>query len=442
MSRQDQPFDILDAWALRADERRLLLWCILCIGLGFLMLWGSTWTSGGQIGQADLLPFGLYAVAVLGLHLILVSVRFRGDTLMVVALAFLSGLGILAQYRLGSFQGTTGVAINLALYPIGFALMGLTVALFMRGRHRLLTGSGWGWMWALLSLGLLGALLVFGQRFRGGVYAAGLITPSEMLKVTIVLFLAAYIDRHAKSLARWGLGALLPPWRALWPLLAVWSILTALLVVQRDLGLLVILSTVLLVMLTVGTGRLVYLVQGLLACALAALAVLELMPHGARRVQAWLDPFQDPTGQGWQILQGLSGMYAGGLWGDGFGRGSPEYTPIAQSDFVYAVIGEELGFAGSAILVLFFVLLCARGLQIAARAQGGAGQLIAVGTIMVLATQTLLNIGGVTKSLPLTGLPLPFISHGGSSLLTGFIGLGLVLAVSDGQPPPRRRGPS
>ncbi|HSO82929.1 FtsW/RodA/SpoVE family cell cycle protein [Thiocapsa sp.] len=441
MSRANGPIDITDTWDLRAPERALLAWCVVCIALGFVMLWGSTHVAGGVIDRRDVIPLGLYALSLLALHLMLVTARFRGDQLILVAVAFLSGFGMLAQYRMGSFETQGAVSLNLLLFPLGLLMMGATAIILMRGRYQALAQGHWIWVWAGLSLGLLAVLLVFGQRFRGGVYAAGLVTPSEGLKVTIVLFVAGFVARHAKSLGAWGKGLPLPPWRTLLPLAGFWLVLTGLLVVQRDLGLFIILSIALLTMLFVGTGHLGYLLFGGIGAVALVGVVLRVLPHGERRVTAWLEPFRDPTGGSWQILQGLSGMFSGGLWGEGFGRGSPEYTPIAQLDFIYSVIGEELGFAGCAIVILFFLILFGRGLIVASRARDNDGRLVGIGLVTVLATQTFLNIGGVTKFVPLTGLPLPFISHGGSSLITGFIALGILLAISDGQTaaPPRNR---
>jgi len=188
-----------------------------------------------------------------------------------------------------------------------------------------------------------------------------------------------------------------------------------------------------LIMLVAGTARLGYLVYGVLAATGLGYLMLTLFSHGQRRIQAWQAPFDDPTGAGWQILQGLSGMYSGGLWGEGFGRGNPEYIPIAESDFIYSVIGEELGFLGCAAVVVFYLILFGRGLRVADRIGSGFGMLLCGGLTTILATQTFLNIGGVTKFIPLTGITLPFISQGGSSLLVAFISLGLILAVSDGE---------
>lgn len=426
------PVDLFQAWQLRAPERFLLFWTWVCIALGFLMLWGSTQVGGGEIRATDLLPLGLYAASLILVHLTLVTARFKGDQLILVAVAFLSGLGILAQYRMGSFATQEGLSLNLALFPSGFLVMSLIAVTLMSGRFQILMGKGLIWVWGGLSVAILLLLLAFGQRFRGGVYAFGLITPSEALKITTLLFLAGFIQAYAGPLSKWSRALPLPAWRPLLPLLGIWIVLSALLLIQRDLGLLMILSVTLLIMLSLGTGRLGYLIYGVLAAAGLAIALLKLAPHAMPRIQAWLDPFRDPTGNSWQILQGLSGMYSGGLWGEGFGRGSPEYTPIAQSDFIYAVIGEELGFVGCLILLIFFLLLLGRGFAVAARTASSFGRLLALGVTTIAASQIFLNVAGVTKLVPLTGIPLPFISHGGSSLMTTFMSLGLLLAISDG----------
>ena len=218
----------------------------------------------------------------------------------------------------------------------------------------------------------------------------------------MLLFLAGLIDRNAKALGNWRRPWPIPPFpvppfRALLPLLGFWALLAGLLFLQRDLGMFVILSVALLVLLVAGTARWGYLIYGVLAATGAGYLMLTLFSHGQRRIQAWQAPFDDPTGTGWQILQGLSGMYSGGLWGEGFGRGNPEYTPIAESDLIYSVIGEELGFFGCTVVVVFYLILFARGLRIASQTGPAFGMLLCLGLTTVTATQTFLNIGGVTK---------------------------------------------
>jgi len=431
----------LSPWQERRPERRLLAMCLGLIGLGFILVLGALHGTGKPLGLAILLPYLLYGLCLVVLHLSLVLAGFRGDQLLGVALAFLAGLGLLAQIRLGAFDPDAGGEVRLHAYAFvgGFLILVAVAWGCMGGRYRLLATGHWPWFWAGLSLALVILLLATGQRFRGAVFGAGLITPTELLKVSFILFVAAYIDREAKALANgWLFHGLIPPWRPLLPLAGVFGVLMLLLLFQRDLGMVLILGLCLPLLLSLGTGRWGYLGYGLIGAGLLGGLLLGVFEHGERRIQAWLAPFQDPTGDGWQILQGLSGMYAGGLWGEGFGAGNPEYTPIAESDFIYAVIGEELGFAGTALLVAFFLLLLLRGMWISAHSRSGFGLLLGIGLTLVLTIQTFLNIGGLTLFIPLTGTTLPFISQGGSSLVTTFVMLGLLLAISDGEPGGRR----
>ncbi|WPL15439.1 Cell division protein FtsW [Thiorhodovibrio winogradskyi] len=427
-----------ESWTARAPERHWLWLCVFAVSVGFLLIFGAQRSVERLIEARDLLPLALYVPSLMVVHLSLVAVRFRGDQLLVVAVALLSGLGILMHYRLGAFGADTltGAIRQYALYPAGMGVMLLVTLGAMRGRYRHL--ASWPWLWALISLGLLAALVVTGQRYRGAIYAAGFLTPSEFLKLSLVIYLAAFISARAAALGAWRHGVL-PPVRALLPLAGVWLVLCALLLWQRDLGMFAIVNLVLPLLLTLGTGRIGYLLLGLAAVSGGTLVLLRFFSHGARRIDAWLNPFADPTGASWQLLQGLSGMYSGGLWGQGFGAGNPEYIPIAASDFVYAVVGEELGFFGSVLVVMFFLLLFQRGFAIALRCRGLFARLLALGLTTVLMVQTFLNIGGVTKLIPLTGLTLPFISQGGSSLLASLMAVGLLLAISDGEPKSRGR---
>ncbi len=422
-------------WELRRPERELLLICLGGIGLGIILVMGSLHGTGKPLGLTNLLPFLLYALCLIGLHLGLVMAGFRGDQILVVGVSFLAGFGLLAQTRLGAFDPGTGWSGLTDFAFVGGFLIMLAIAWgFMGGRYRALAEGHWVWGWAGISLLLVFVLLITGQRFRGAVFGAGFMTPTELLKVSFVLFAAAYVDRQGKALGAWEFHGLLPPWRPLAPLIGIWVALVMLLLIQRDLGMVVMLGLILPILLVLGTGRWGYMGYGLGGASLLGWLLLGVFQHGERRIQAWLAPFADPTGDSWQVLQGLSGMYAGGLWGEGFGAGNPEYTPIAESDFIYAVIGEELGFVGTALVMAFFLLMFLRGLQIAYRSRSTFGLLLASGLTTVLATQTFLNIGGVTKFIPLTGITLPFISQGGSSLLTAFAILGLLLAISDGEP--------
>lgn len=439
MSGAPRAPDPVAAWMRRRGERDLLLASMGFVTIGFLLVLGSGHGSGTTLAWSDLSPLLIYAASLAGLHLSLVLLDHRGDQVLVVLVAFLTGLGLLAQTRMGTLERGATLVPGQLLIPLGLLVMLLTAGLFKDGRHRILSRGFWAW--GGLSLLLVALLLATGQRFRGAIFGVGMITPTELLKVTVVLFAAGFLDQHGGALARWHPRYPLPPWGPLWPLAAFWLALTALLLAQRDLGMTAILGVPLLTLLVMGSGRVGYLVYGLLGASAAGALVLGIFEHGGRRVAAWLDPFQDPTGDGWQILQGLSGLYAGGLWGEGFGLGNPGYTPIAESDFIYAVIGEELGFVGCAIVLIFYLILFQRGAQIAQRSRCGYGRLLAAGLTTVLAAQTFFNVAGVTKLIPLSGVTLPLISQGGASLIATCAGLGLLLAISDtAQAAIRRKG--
>lgn len=179
------------------------------------------------------------------------------------------------------------------------------------------------------------------------------------------------------------------------------------------------------------TGRWGYLVAGGAIAALAAYAGFQLFAHARLRFIAWQNPFSDPAGQGWQILQSLSAMFSGGMWGSGLGAGAPGAVPIAASDFIYAVVAEELGFVGCVFLAILYLSLFYRGYRAADQQRNLFAQTLAAALTTMLALQVLMNIGGVTKAIPLTGITLPLISHGGSSLVTSFIMLGLLAALSE-----------
>lgn len=433
--RRSAPAKQAGPWAQRAPERHLLLSALLISGLGYLMLLGSHPKEGLRVGLVDWAPLFVFALAFATAHAVLVLARFRGDQLLLPITCLLSAVGLWLQVRMGLFGETDINLSKLLLLPAAVMVM-LSVALIGRsGRYRVVARAPW--LWALVSLGTVALVLATGQRFRGAVYGMGFLTPTELLKLTMVLFTAAYVNQHMKALSRWR--SLFPPIKSLWSLLLVWALLVAMLLWQRDLGLILMLGVTFLVMLTAGTQHSGYMLYGLTLGGALGTALATFFLHGQRRIQTWLDPFADPTGAGWQVLQGLSGMYAGGLWGEGFSEARPRYAPIAESDFIYSVVAEELGFIGSLLLVVVFLLWLIRLFRLAARARTPLGVMLSIGVATVLTLQTLLNIGGVTKALPLTGITLPLISHGGSSLLTVFASLGLVLAISDGEPPRARK---
>jgi cell division protein FtsW (lipid II flippase) len=424
-------------WSYRKPERKIFMWSVVAMTLGFLMFWGSRPQGRPDVELINFLPLVIYAGALALLHGMLLLIRFRGDPVITGLAAMLAGTGILAQSRMGVFVSDKVLSMQHLMFPAGIALMFVMVFVFRKGRYRILQPfAGFS---ALIALGILVLVLALGQRYRGAVFGPGGMTPTETLKILVVVFLSGYLALHLKTL-RDDAPRFIPPFKTLFPLAFYWGLLTALLVIQRDLGLVVILSLVLLVMLYAASHRPAYIFHALFGIGGFGYLVFNYMGHSQRRLNGWLDPFADAAGAGWQVLQGLSGMYSGGLWGVGFGAGNPHQVPIAESDFIYAVIAEEMGFVGCIFVMTIYLVLIYRGFLVAQQSDAPFGSFLATGLIAVIAVQTFLNVGGVTKLIPVTGITLPLISHGGSSLITNFASLGLLLAISEPGPKKKKRG--
>lgn len=418
-----------DAWVSRGPERVALWQAFIALATGFLTLLLIRWSNAPSLAVSQFSAVAIYAASLAVVHVVLVFARFRGDPVLLVATMFLGGVGVMMQERMGTYGTAGALRLSAFTYPIGVATMLAAVLAFRKGRWTLLERLHVPA--ALVCMLLLGAILVVGRRFRGMVFAPGQANPAELVKPLLVVFLAGFLSRSQKAFAQFRAGLPAPPLAELVELGVLWGGPMLLLVLQRDVGMLFLLNAVLVVLLLVSTGRWGYpLIATVAAVALATL-VTWLPIHGQQRLVAWVDPFRSATGNGWQILQSLSALFAGGLLGSGLGMGFPDYIPIASSDFVFAAIGEELGFVGCVLIVLSYLVLLHRAYRVAAASKKPFPLLLAAGLGTVLALQVILNIGGVTKALPLTGMTLPFVSHGGSSLVTCFLISGLLLALSE-----------
>ena len=258
--------------------------------------------------------------------------------------------------------------------------------------------------------------------------------PGEIAKILIVLFLAAYLAENRELLSvstRRILGVRLPEPRTLGPLLLMWAVSLLVLVFERDLGSSLLFFVIFLVMLYAATGRAAYVVVGLGLFGAGATTAYFLFNHVRTRVDIWLHPFADAAGKGYQLVQSLFALAAGGLTGVGLGRGLPTRIPFVSTDFIFSAIGEELGLLGAAAIVLLFLVLAIRSFATAARAKTDMAAFTAVGLAAAISFQAFVIVGGVTRLIPLTGVTLPFVSYGGSSLLSSFIALGLLLRAGD-----------
>jgi cell division protein FtsW (lipid II flippase) len=271
--------------------------------------------------------------------------------------------------------------------------------------------------------------------------------PAEFAKIGIVIFLAAYLREHRDVLilaSRRFLGLTLPPLKHFGPVLAVWGAAMASLFVIRDIGSSLMFFGGFLAVLYVATNRAGFVVIGLVLFAAGAWGVTQITPHIQDRVDIWLDPFakERVEASGYQIAQSLFAQADGGLFGTGFGQAiitipceareaGCSILPAPHTDLIYAVIVNELGLAGACALILVYLLLAARGFKTAMIAKDSFSTLLATGLTAVLALQVFVIVGGVTRVIPLTGVTLPFVSYGGSSILANFVLLALLLLVSD-----------
>ena len=423
MSRNSQVFTPV------AAASGLFLIAVLAVACACLSVLSVKLSNAPVLPWQQMVPLGVYLAGVPVALLWLKMIGWKGDAGLVGAIFLLCGVGLVIQFRMGSFSQGLSAPLALAPFPLGLAAFIVGVTAMGKGRGAWL--SNVGWLAYLAALGVLGAMLVLGRSFRGGMYLAGNLNPSEVVKPLLVFFLAAYLSRRQKDFSETQNGIPVPPFHALLGLVILWGVPMILTIALKDLGLMLLLNAILIVMLFAVARSTGYLAIGLAAVAAAGFGVQLISAHAQARFDVWLNPFADPTGKGWQILQALSAMYSGGLWGAGLGSGVPQAVPIVSSDFVYAAVAEEVGLVGCGLLLLVYAVLFSRGFRAAGTVRTPFERLLCVGLTGSLAVQTILNVAGVTKALPMTGITLPFISHGGSSLITTLLIAGLLVGLSD-----------
>ncbi len=407
------------------QERFLLLLCSLILINGILVV---------NLAKAQIDYWLLAAVGVLIVLWFAVHYNIRrtmqGDVLLVPLALLLSAIGLIMILRLKP---------NLFFTQLTWNLLGLIA--FMATVHfcrKLEKLADYKYLAGVLGVGLLLAAAIFGVEIGGNknwiILGPVRFQPAEFAKLFIILFLAAYLTERREVLTyatrKYGL-FMFPHLRFTAPLFAIWGITMVMLVLQRDLGSALLYFGTTLAMIYLASGRIRYVLQGMLLFIAGASVCYFLFPHVKVRVDIWLNPWSDPSGKAYQIVQSLFAMGSGGVLGSGLTYGFPGFIPEVHTDFVFAAIGEELGFLGAAAVLLTYMLLLYRAFRIAICAQSAFQQLTVGGLAIFLGLQTLLIIGGVTKFLPLTGVTLPFISYGGSSLISNFILLGILFAASE-----------
>jgi cell division protein FtsW (lipid II flippase) len=383
---------------------------------------------------------GLLVLAV-GFHLVLRFKASYADPVMLPIATLLNGLGLVMIHRLdlaagrsiGEAQGTRQL-----MWSALSVVIAAGVLWFLRD-HRVLrryTFTAGAVAFVLLLLPLLPGIgrTVYGSRIWIGL-GPFTFQPGEVAKIVLAVFFAGYLvqTRDALSLAgRKVLGFTFPRARDLGPILVAWILSLGILVFETDLGSSLLLFGLFVVMLYVATERISWIAIGLALFSVGAYVAYLLFGHVQQRVQFWLDPFSpDTLAVSDQLAKGLMGMAAGGLLGTGLGRGRPYLTPFAESDYIIPSFGEELGLVGLFAILMLYVLLVERGLRTALGVRDGFGKLLAAGLAFSVALQCFVVVGGVTRVIPLTGLTMPFLSAGGSSLLANWSLVALLLRISD-----------
>jgi len=382
---------------------------LLFVMLAFLML-----AFSGETFRPDAILFGgIVILLLLFSYSLLMITAHHADKLLMLGVFFLCALGMVIQYRLSSETALR----QLIMFGAGIAAM-FIMLLFMRSPHvfRILSIP-----MAVISIGILVALLFIGKESGGArnwISIGGILfQPSEFVKVALVFILADAMSEHTHV-------------KKLIPMLMFVVIITALLVLQRDLGAAMLMIGTFLLVFFAATSNIRATAAALLIGAAGAYASYLLFDHVQARVAIWQDPWATYSTSGYQIAQGLMAMASGGLWGLGLGQGSPKSIPAYHTDYVFAVICEEFGILFGIALIALYLLLVVRGILIALNAADRFSMLTAFGAASLLGIQTFVIIGGVIKLIPLTGITMPFVSYGGSSMIACMMLVGVLQGIS------------
>ena len=388
--------------------------------------WMGTSSPSGTAGLDFLLLLPAWAVSAWLLHKSLGRSLPDRDPLLLPCGMLLMGWGVLAVWRLLPDFGARQLAWFLAVIGIIYEVGRMRAALFWLRRYRL--------AWLLVALALLALTLFFGTNPSGAdaklwLGCCGLyMQPSEPLRLLLIAYLASYFaDRLMPGSDRPAVSGL---WPILLPLLVVWGAAVALLGAQRDLGAGSLILGLLAVLLYLVSRRWESLAAGLLLLLAAGLVAMSFSSVVQARIETWLNPWDDPLASSYQTLQALLAMATGGLLGTGPGFGVPGIVPAAHTDFVFAAVVEEWGLAGGLGMLALLAFVTGRGLRAATQARDSYSAILGAGLAIAIGLQSFLILGGVLRLLPLTGITLPFVSYGGSSLLTTGVALALLIRIS------------
>lgn len=418
----------------RRGAELFLLILALAVGIGAYAAVGLG--VNGEV-PANLVGYGTWlTVLIVAAHVVVRIVAPYADPVLLPVVAALNGLGLAMIHRLDLANDKSLAPQQLTWMTLGVILF--VVALIVLPDHRNLARFTYTCGLGAIALLVLPMLPVIGRTINGARIWIALgpfsFQPGEVAKVLLVITFAGYLVVHRDALALAGRRVLfvdLPRGRDLGPILSMWVVSLGILILQRDLGSSLLFFGLFLVMLYVATERPGWIVVGALMFFSGAAVAFRLFGHVQNRVEIWLHPFVDPSGASFQLVQGLYGFAWGGLIGRGLGEGAPQRVPYAESDFIMATIGEELGLTAVMAVLLLYGVVVERALRAALISRDGFGKLVATGLAAVFALQVFVVIGGVTRLIPLTGLTTPFLSYGGSSLVANWVIIAILLRISD-----------
>jgi cell division protein FtsW (lipid II flippase) len=397
---------------------------ITAIGFASVYIARQEEVSAGSLSYA-LLFFALYAAA----HTVARIAVPYADPYLLPMVALLTAVGLTLIYRLNpddAFRQGLWIVVGVAAFS--------AVLLAFRAEYRIVESYKYLFGIGAVVLLALPAAPVIGKTVNGARLWIAIgpfqFQPGEFAKLALIVFLAGYLREKREVLAQGRL-------KDLGPLLFIWGAAMLVLVQTNDLGSALLYFGIFLGMLYIATARLAYVAAGLGLFVAGSLALYQVVPRVQERVTAWTDPWSDAQHTGYQIIQSLYSISNGGFWGTGLGKGTftttggGELIPYAKTDFIYSVIAQELGLVGTAALLLVYMLIVVRGFRTALLAEDGFSKLLAAGLTFGLAIQTFIILGGIVRLIPLTGITLPFISYGGSSIVANFVLLAGLLLVSN-----------
>ena len=376
-----------------------------------------------------LLPAGFLLSAIVA-HGLLVLFGSRADPALLPIWVVLSGTGLAFQYRLQMVDVNSWQSPGCWSFAAGPVVLALNAIITGKGRMKIL--SRLSWVWILAAFGISLAVLATGVQYRGGIFGPGKTTPTELIKLLLILGISGLLVRYGRNITR---GAPLfssESRRAHIIIVGAWLLPAIVLALLGDLGMLAGTGLLLGVLMTMATFRIIYPVAGLISITACGWLLQNFLGKGKIRFGAWINPFENPDTSGFQTIRSLFAVFNGEFFGQGIGNGFPRTVPLVETDFVYAALAEEFGWLGTVLLLILVLTVIRKSMKFASETPDPFSALVSIGCGAMWLIQILLHVGGVTKLIPMTGVPFPGLSAGGTATLVFAVMIGWMMGVSDG----------